>query len=134
MENQEQELPPLTETNHSLIVHLLQFIGFVLPFGGIIGPLVYMLIQRDKAPVVVEAGREVLAFQVSVTLYFLALIVIGLIPIVGWILSLLLIPLGLVLVLYVLIQIIMGCVKASRREAVNYPLKLGFVVEAVKQI
>ena len=99
--------------------HLIALAGFVIPFGNIIGPLVFWLIKKDESEFVNDQGKESLNFQISVTIYaivagILVLFIIGI---------LLLIAVGI----FALVMIIVAALKANSGEKYRYPLCLRFV-------
>lgn len=108
-----------TERNWAMFCHLAAFAGFLVPFGGIIGPLVIWLSKRDDSTWVNENGKASLNFQLSMLLYMilaapLCLIIIG-------------IPIIIILWTLKIVFIIMGTVKASRGEEFRYPLAIPFI-------
>jgi uncharacterized protein len=108
-----------TERNWAMFCHLAGFAGFLVPFGGIIGPLVIWLSKRDDSTWVNENGKASLNFQLSMLLYMilaapLCLIIIG-------------IPIIMILGTLKIVFIIMGTVKASRGEEFRYPLAIPFI-------
>lgn len=56
------------EQNWAMICHLSALAGFVIPFGNLIGPLIVWLIKRTEMPLVDTQGKEVLNFQITVTI------------------------------------------------------------------
>lgn len=48
--------------------HVAVFAGFVFPLGNIIAPFVIWLMKKDEYPFVEEQGKEVLNFQITVTI------------------------------------------------------------------
>lgn len=116
-----KEIRVLTEAerNWSMLCHMSAFLGFVFPFGGIIGPLVCWMSKRDESLWLNENGKSALNFNLSVLLYMvlispLVLIVVG-IPLIG------------MLVLFRIIFIIIASVKASKGEEFRYPLSIPFI-------
>ncbi len=96
------------------LCHLSSFAGFVFPLGNIIAPLIIWVIKRDEHPLVADQGKEVLNFQISITIYmiisaFLVILVIGfvLLFIVG---------------AFCAIMTIVAAVKTSEGEEYRYPL------------
>lgn len=62
------------EKTWGMIVHLSALIQFFFHFFGLIlGPLVVWVIKKDSMPFVDNQGREVLNFNMSVTLYALVI-------------------------------------------------------------
>ena len=65
-------LPPSPPaTNWRLYLELLQFSGFVFPFGHVLGPLVLWLVKKDEIPLVNEEGKKVINFNLSWTLWII---------------------------------------------------------------
>jgi len=104
------------EQTFSMLCHLSALSGIIIPFGHIIGPLVFWLIKKDQFPEVDRQGKEALNFQISMTIWMflsgiLVLIVIGLFA---------LIALGVL----DLVIIIVAAVKSNNGERFKYPLTL----------
>jgi len=104
------------EQTFSMLCHLSALAGMIIPFGHIIGPLVFWLIKKDQFPEVDRQGKEALNFQISMTIWMiisgiLVIIVIGLFA---------LIALGLL----DLIITIVAAVKSNNGERFKYPLSL----------
>jgi len=82
--------PSPEERQWAMFAHLSALIGFVIPFGTIIGPLVVWQMKKNEMPFVAEQGVEALNFQITVAIAFLvaallSVILIGflLMPIIG---------------------------------------------------
>ena len=82
--------PSAEERQWAMFAHLSALIGFVIPFGTIIGPLVVWQMNKNEMPFVAEQGVEALNFQITVAIAFLisallSVILIGflLMPIIG---------------------------------------------------
>lgn len=104
------------EQTFSMLCHLSALSGIIIPFGHIIGPLVFWLIKKDQFAEVDRQGKEALNFQISMTIWMilsgiLVIIVIGLFA---------LIALG---VLDLVITIV-AAVKSNNGERFKYPLSL----------
>lgn len=106
------------------IVHLSALAVFVLPgLGQILGPLIIWLVKKNDVPGLDAAGREVLNFQISWTLwsalswFFFA---------IGWCL---IIPIAIpfLLVAAWLLFAAKGAIKASNGEAYRFPLTIRFL-------
>jgi uncharacterized Tic20 family protein len=87
--------------------------------GQIIGPLIVWLLKKDEYPLVDDQGKEVLNFQISVTIYGLVCI-----PLCCFVIGFVL--LGAVLVFSIVMTII-GGVKANGGVAYRYPLCIRFI-------
>ena len=101
-----------------MIAHLSALIGFVIPFGNLIGPLVIWQMKKDM-PFVVDQGKEALNFQITVAIavfvcLLLFVLVIGmlLLPVVG---------------LGALALTVIAGIKANNGEAYRYPFALRLV-------
>ncbi len=101
-----------------MIAHLSALIGFVIPFGNVIGPLVVWQMKKDM-PFVVDQGKEALNFQITVIIavfvcLLLSFIVIGmlLLPLVG---------------IGALVLTVIAGIKANEGEAYRYPFTLRLV-------
>jgi uncharacterized Tic20 family protein len=102
------------------LCHLLALAGFAgIPFGNVLGPLIFWLCLRDKHAEVNEHGKESLNFQLSMTLYAL---IAGLSIFV--LIGIVLLPIVLLLDL---ILLIIASVKASKGEFYRYPLTIRFL-------
>jgi len=82
--------PSTEERQWGMFAHLSALVGFVIPFGTLIGPLIIWQIKKNEMPYVDEQGKEALNFQITVAIAFavcmlLAFVLIGflLMPIVG---------------------------------------------------
>jgi uncharacterized Tic20 family protein len=64
---------PLSERDERLygaLSHLASLVGFVIPLlGGVGGPLLVWLLQRDRSAFVDRHGKEAINFQISLLIY-----------------------------------------------------------------
>lgn len=56
------------EQNWAMLCHLSALVGFLIPFGSLLGPLVVWLIKRAEMPLVDRHGKEALNFQINVAI------------------------------------------------------------------
>ncbi len=101
------------------LLHLSQLAGLLLPYAGLVLPLVMWLTNRDDFPEVDRHGKMIVNWMISLTIYLvvaaiLTLLIIGL-------------PLLIVLALLALIFPIVGGIKAGNGELWHYPLTIEFV-------
>jgi uncharacterized Tic20 family protein len=82
--------PGPAERQWAMFAHLSALIGFVIPFGTIIGPLIVWQMKKNEMPFVAEQAVEALNFQITVAIAFLisallSVILIGflLMPLIG---------------------------------------------------
>ena len=66
----------------AMFAHLSALVGFLIPFGNLIGPLIVWQLKKDD-PFVDSQGKEAVNFQITVSLAgiiaaFLTIVVIGL--------------------------------------------------------
>ncbi|MCB1589446.1 MAG: DUF4870 domain-containing protein, partial [Xanthomonadales bacterium] len=64
--------PSAEERQWGLFAHLSALVGFIIPFGSILGPLIIWQIKKNEMPFVDDQGKEALNFQITV---FIAVIV-----------------------------------------------------------
>jgi uncharacterized Tic20 family protein len=107
------------ERTWAMLCHISTLSGFIIPFGNIIAPLIIWMIKKDEFPLVADQGKEVVNFQISLTIYILISIVL-IILLIG---IALLIGLGL----FDLIVTIIGAMKANEGEKYRYPLAIRFI-------
>jgi uncharacterized protein len=117
------EPPVLSQSQNrtwDALCHLMALAGFVgLPFGNVLGPLIFWIVKKDESASVDEHGKESLNFQISMTIYT---IVAGLSLFI--LIGIALLP--AILVLNLVLTIIAG-VKASNGEPYRYPLSIRFI-------
>ncbi len=111
-ESVSDESLPQDVINMVIVTHLLGLMGFV-------GPLVVWLLKKDEHKFVNEQVKEILNYQISLMIYFLA----------GFLLCAILIGAVIIPVLLVLhiIFIIIASVKASEGKAYHYPIAIRFL-------
>ncbi len=102
------------ENTWAMLCHLSALIGYLIPLGNIVGPLVFWLVKKDQMPFVDDQGKEALNFQISVTIYaivagLLVLVVIGVLLVAA-------------VVIFQLVFTIIGGLKANQGIAYRYPL------------
>jgi len=103
----------------AMIVHLSALIGFVIPLGNVLGPLIIWLIKKETSPFVDRHGKEALNFSISVTIYA----AISYLLVIVFIGALLLVALFVFWAVFV----IMAGVKANEGNEFRYPLTYRFV-------
>ena len=106
-----------------MLCHLCGLIGyFGNGLGSIIGPLVVWIIKKDTIPAVDRHGKEALNFNISIGIYYLALLAFTFATFgIGAILS---VPLFLALAIFHLVCVILAATKANNGEEYRYPLCL----------
>jgi len=133
--------------SHAVLIHLSALINYLgVPFGSILGPLITWLIWRDDDEFVDRHGKEALNFNLSMLIYKILLVVIGLFLFLSPLLAALSTdfenPLSLflgipglwilltgygLLAIFRLVAIIVAAVKAGAGEDFHYPLSIRFI-------
>lgn len=54
-----------------MALHLSPLAGFVIPFGGLLAPLVIWFLKRDEDVRIYDVGRKVLNFRLTMALIYL---------------------------------------------------------------
>ena len=112
-------VPEKEERTWGMFCHLVVFLGFIIPFASIIGPLVIWIIKREEMPFVEDQGKESLNFQITM---MLAMIVSGLLMfiLIGFVLI-------FVVVIFQFIVVIIASIKANEGVYYRYPLSIRFI-------
>jgi hypothetical protein len=117
----QSQTPPNTKDQNmwAMLCHLSTFAGFIIPFGNIVGPLVLWLIKKDEFPLVDDQGKEALNFQISMTIYIIASVILILL-LIGF-------PLLIGLGLFDIIVTVVAAIKANEGAKYRYPLAIRFI-------
>jgi uncharacterized Tic20 family protein len=109
----------LKARNWAMICHLSALVGYLLPFGNILGPLAVWLFKGPEYPLVDAQAKAALNFQISMTIY---LIIAGLmiVIVIG-------LPLLILISLIDFILIIIAAVKTRNGESFRYPFTIRFL-------
>jgi uncharacterized Tic20 family protein len=105
--------------NTAVAAHLSSFVGLVVPFGSVIGPLAVWLTRRDRDPFIDDAGREALNFGISIAIYG-SLLLVAALMLVG-------IPLLIVGVIAWVVLASLAAAKVSQGQAYRYPLTMRLI-------
>lgn len=100
------------------ILHLSQLAGLLIPFGGLIVPLVIYLVKKDDLPGLEPHAHVVFNWIISAVIYSVACFILMLV-LIGFLLI-------WVLVLLAIIFPIIGAIKANDGEVWTYPLSIPF--------
>lgn len=103
----------------NMLCHLSGLLGFVIPFGNLLGPLIVWQLKKNEIPSVDQHGKDALNFQITVTIALLICI-----PLFVVVIGFVLMPL---IGLAALILMIIAGIKANNGEAYRYPFSLQLV-------
>ena len=119
------------ERQWAMFAHLSALVGGLVTsgwagnLGFFIGPLVIWLLKRDTMPFVADQAKEALNFAITVSIAFLALLLLTILSLgVG---ALLTVPLMMVIGIAALVLCIIAAIKANEGVAYRYPFALRFV-------
>ncbi len=106
-------------SSYCMLMHLSQFAGIIVPFGGIALPIIMWATNKDKSSLIDQHGKNILNWMISFYIYvsisaILILLIVGIFA---------LITLCLVAVIFAII----GAIKANNKEIFNYPLTISFI-------
>ena len=93
----------------------------VIPsLGHILGPLIIWLVKKPESPAIDAAGRNVLNFQISWTIWMFVSIIVAFVG------SCLIVPIIIPFALGIawIVFVILGAMKASNGEAYQFPLTI----------
>lgn len=108
-----------SERNWAMFCHLSSFASLIIPFGGIIGPLICWSAKKNESVFVDANGKASLNFQLSMLLYTVICIPLMFI-IVGFVLW------GALLIIE-LVCVILASIKSAQGEDFKYPISIPFV-------
>ena len=97
----------------AMLCHFAAFLGFVFPFGSVIGPLILWQLKKEKDAFIDDQGKEALNFQITVAIAWMACVVLAF-AVVGFFLM-------VALVIATLVLTIIGGIKANKGIAYRYP-------------
>ena len=108
----------MREEEYCMFMHLSQFLGFVVPFAGLIMPIVMWMSAKDYSNTVDNHGRIIINWIVSFIIYFIIAFIL-IFVLIG-------IPLMAGLVVVNVIFMIIGAIKARNGVEWQYPMSIPF--------
>jgi uncharacterized Tic20 family protein len=118
-------IPPVTgapgneEKQWAFFAHLSALVGFVIPFGSLLGPLIIWQMKKHEMPFVDDQGKEALNFQITMAIAFLVCCVLMLI-LIGFLLAVIV---GIVDIIYTII----AAIAANNGQVYRYPFNLRLI-------
>lgn len=101
------------EKTMAMFCHLSGLVGYIIPFGNIIAPLIIWQMKKEGSAYIDYHGKEALNFQIALTIY-LVIAALSMFVLIGIVLVPLIGIAGLVLM-------IMAGIKAKDGENYRYP-------------
>lgn len=119
--SQENSVSVASGSDHTMgmLCHLLSFCGYVFPVGNIIGPLVLWMVKKDEDSFVDATGKEVLNFQISMTIYAIICTILIMVFI-----GIILLP---IVVIANIVYTIIAAIKANEGVVYEYPFSIRFL-------
>ncbi|HEX5840955.1 MAG TPA: DUF4870 domain-containing protein [Pseudomonas sp.] len=108
-----QPTPSQEARQWAMFCHFAAFLGLVIPFGNLLGPLIVWQIKKDLDPFVDAQGKEALNFQISVALAMLLCFLL-MVVVIGF-------PLLVLVGIAALILTVIAGIKANEGQAYRYP-------------
>ena len=121
----EESIPPMEitpskdERTWAMLSHFSALSMFIFPFGNILAPLIIWLIKKEEMSFVEDQAKEVLNFQISMTIYLIGSIIL-IIVLIG-------IPILIGLVIFNVIITIIAGIKANDGKSYRYPINLRLI-------
>ena len=111
--------PTKDERTWGMLCHFSALSMFIFPFGNILAPLIIWLIKKEEMSFVEDQAKEVLNFQISMTIYLIcsAILIIILIGI----------PILIGLVIFCFIITIIAAISANDGKSYRYPMNLRLI-------
>lgn len=102
-----------------MFLHLSQLLNFIVPFGGVIAPILIWQLKKDEMPSLDAHGKMIANWMISALIY----------SVVSFILAFVLVGfLGFAALAIVGIAFpIVGAIKANKGELWEYPLTIKFL-------
>ncbi len=122
--------PSAEERQWAMFAHLSALLGglvtgWVGGWGWFLGPLIIWLIKKDTMPFVNDQAKEALNFNITVTIIFVILAILGVATLgVGFLIAG---PLMIIIGIAALVFIILAAVKANEGVAYRYPFALRLI-------
>jgi len=121
----ENKIPPMesapskNEKTWAMLSHFSALCMFIFPFGNILAPLIIWLIKKDEMSFVEDQAKEVLNFQISMTIYLIGSLIL-IVILIG-------IPILIGLSIFNIIITIIAGIKANDGKSYQYPINLRLI-------
>ena len=108
----------MKESDYCMLMHFSQLAGWIIPFAGLVVPIVMWATAKDYSKVVDNHGRIIFNWMLSALIYFFVSAIL-IFLIIGF-------PLMLALAIVSVVFAVMGGLKASNGVEWDYPLSIPF--------
>ena len=110
--------PDSSARQWAVILHLSQFAGYIVPFAGLLAPILIWQLKKDDVPGLDEHGKNIANWMLSAFIYgfvclLLTFVLIGFIGFIA-------------LAIMAIVFPIIGAIKANDGIAWKYPLSIAF--------
>ena len=112
-------LPSNEARQWGMFTHLSALAGLIIPFGNLLGPLIFWQIKKNEWPFADDQGKEALNFQITVAIAFLVCLVLTIV-LIGFLLM-------LVVGIAALVFTILAAIKANEGVYYRYPWTLRLI-------
>ncbi len=109
-----------SSTGLAMFTHLSIVIGFIIPFFGLIVPIVVWITKKDSDELATANAKEAINFQISVTLWLLLVVGLAFLGPMLWVAA----ALAVVMMIAFIVLPIIAAVKANGGDQYRYPLTL----------
>ena len=107
------------EKQTGMFLHLSQLLNFLIPFGGVIAPIVIWQMKKDEVPALDAHGKMIVNWMISGLIYSVVSFVLAFV-LIGFLGFIALAIMGVVFP-------IVGAIKANNGELWEYPLTIKFL-------
>ena len=109
----------MTDRQWAMFLHFSQLANFLIPFGGVIIPIIIWQMKKNDSPEIDAHGKQVVNWIISGVIYGVISLVL-MIVIIG-------VPLLIILGILAIVFPIIGGIKANNGELWKYPLSIKFL-------
>lgn len=119
-----QYQPPMSlqtpeQKQTGMFLHLSQMLNFVIPFGGVVAPILIWQLKKDEVPALDAHGKMVVNWMISELIYGVVSVILCIV-LIGFLGLLALFIMGIAFP-------IIGAIKANNGEFFEYPLTIKFL-------
>lgn len=107
------------ENSWSMLMHLSQFLNFIIPLSGLIVPIVLWQMKKNESEFIDRNGKIITNWLISGVIYSVVCLVL-IVVLIG-------IPMLVVLGILSIVFPVIGAIKANNGEAWSYPLSIKFL-------